>query len=308
MIAPQQFGYHTQSRDIDEVLARVPQRAFGHTTWVSQALKGCAELLAPAIASGKSRRIADAVRAIAHAPTPEQVDDVVGAACDTMLARAYAIRDTRLISKVADARTIVGRVIGEMRERAELEAVAPAMLRETVDGHVKIVGLLDERLAERLDSVGRLAARIGSALRLPAPAVLEIELAGRLHDIGMLAVPGTASAADAFDRHAIAGEAFLLGIPSLAHLAPIVRAHHERSDGRGYPDALRGAEIPLASRVIGVAAAFVDLVTETPERAAVLPHDACHELMLGAGAQFDPDVVAATLDLLNFRRRANRSA
>jgi HD-GYP domain-containing protein (c-di-GMP phosphodiesterase class II) len=307
MMASRQFG-DAQPREIDEVLARVPQRAFGHTTWVTLALKGCADHLAPAIASGKSRRIADAIRAIAHAPTPEQVDDVVGAACDTMLSKAYAVRDSRLIANVTGARTIIGRVIGEMRERAELDAVAPAMLRETVDGHVKIVGLVNERLAERLDSVGRLAARIGSVMRLPAPAVLEIELAGRLHDIGTLALPGTTSAADAFDRHAIAGEVFLLGIPSLAHLAPIVRSHHERFDGRGYPDGLRGAEIPLASRIISVAAAFVDLVTESAAQKAVLANDACHQLTLGAGAQFDPDVVAATLDLLNFRRRANRSA
>jgi response regulator RpfG family c-di-GMP phosphodiesterase len=284
MIASNQFARYAQRRDADRVLARIPQRAFDDTAWVTLAIKSCAQHLAPAIVLGKPHDIANAVRAIAHAPTLEQLDDVIGAACDAAVSEAYAVRDTRLISNIASARSVIGTVISEIRERKEREVIAPTVLRETVDGYVKIVALLDKSIAERL------------------------ELAGRLHDIATLTLPGTACATESFERHPVVGEAFIRSVPSLAHLAPIVRSHRERFDGKGYPDGLQGAEIPLSSRIISVAAAFVDLVTESPERAAVLPYDACHELSLAAGTRFDPDVVAATLHLLRVRQRTNRSA
>jgi HD-GYP domain-containing protein (c-di-GMP phosphodiesterase class II) len=308
MIASNQFARYAQRRDADRVLARIPQRAFDDTAWVTLAIKSCAQHLAPAIVLGKPHDIANAVRAIAHAPTLEQLDDVIGAACDAAVSEAYAVRDTRLISNIASARSVIGTVISEIRERKEREVIAPTVLRETVDGYVKIVALLDKSIAERLEAVGNLAARIGSTMHQPASTILDIELAGRLHDIATLTLPGTACATESFERHPVVGEAFIRSVPSLAHLAPIVRSHRERFDGKGYPDGLQGAEIPLSSRIISVAAAFVDLVTESPERAAVLPYDACHELSLAAGTRFDPDVVAATLHLLRVRQRTNRSA
>jgi len=308
MIASPQVGSYAQRRETDNVLARIPQRAFGNTAWVTLAIKSCAQHLAPAIASGKAYRIARAVRAIAHAPTVEQLDDVIGAACDAALSEAYATRDSRLISNIGSARSVIGNVIAEIRERSEREVADAAVLRETVDGYVQIVALVDKGLAERLDAVGNLATRIGSTMQLPASTLLEIEFAGRLHDIGTLTSMGAARAASSFECHPVIGETFLQSIPALAYLAPIVRSHRECFDGTGFPDGLRGAEIPLASRIISVAAAFVDLMTETPTRAVVLPNDACHELSLAAGTRFDPDVVAATLHLLRVRQRTNRSA
>jgi HD-GYP domain-containing protein (c-di-GMP phosphodiesterase class II) len=308
MIASNEFASYVLRRKTDKALARVPQRAFGDTAWVAVALQSSTQYLAPAIASGNPHRIANAARAIAHAPTAEQINDVIGAACEAVLADAYASGDADLISNVAGARSVIGTVISEIRERSERERIAPALLRETVNGYIQIVALLNERLAERLDAVGLLAARIGSAMHLPASTVLDIEFAGRLHDIGALSFPGTTSRAEATESHSIAGETFLRNIPSLAHLALIVRSQAERFDGLGKPDGLRGAEIPLASRIVSVAAAFVGSVTDSPLRAAARPDDACHELLLAAGTRFDPDVVAATLHLLRVRQRTNRSA
>jgi HD-GYP domain-containing protein (c-di-GMP phosphodiesterase class II) len=149
-------------------------------------------------------------------------------------------------------------------------------------------------------------------MKLPSDVILAAEFAGRLHDIGMIGVrrstrPTTVSirkrSLDNLKGHPIAGAAFLEGIPSLAHLAPAVRSHHERYDGHGYPDGLRGDEIPLVSRIISVAAAFVNLVTGASHFKAMLPNDACRELAVRAGTEFDPDVVTATLHLLRFRQR-----
>jgi HD-GYP domain-containing protein (c-di-GMP phosphodiesterase class II) len=238
------------------------------------ALKSCIEHLVPAIGSGDAHRVANTVRAIAHAPTLEQVDDVITAACDAVLSDAYAARDPRSISLVADARTVIGLVIAELRERSEREAVAPYLLRETVDGYVRLVALVNKRIAERLDAVGNLAVRIGSVMQLSAPDLLDIELAGRLHDIGMLSVAGAASVEDVITDHVVAAENFVKSVPSLAHLA----------------------------------AAFVDLVTGSTAHKAALPNRACQKIAVAAATRFDPDVVAATLHLLRFRHRTNRSA
>jgi response regulator RpfG family c-di-GMP phosphodiesterase len=301
MIASEGFTGRLRRRAVDVTLAHLPQRSFGDTAWVTLALQNCAQYLTPAIQSGNSHRIASAVRAIAHAPSAEQIDDVVGAACDTLLSEAYAARDARQISQIANTRAIASDVITELRERQERDGYAPALVRETVDTYVRIVGLLDVRIAQRLDAVGHLAVRIASTMHLPASTVSEIELAGRLHDIGALATGDK-------ERRPLAGEAFLKSVPSLAFLAPIVRSYTERFDGSGYPDGLAAEEIPLASRVIAVAVAFVDMVTESGSREAVLPATACRKLAVAAGTQFDPSVVSATHQLLRFRQRTNRSA
>jgi response regulator RpfG family c-di-GMP phosphodiesterase len=288
-------------------LSAVPLRAFGDTAWVTLALESCRRHLTPAIHSGKSHRIANAVLAVAHAPTPEQVDDVVGAACDTMLAEAYAARDSRLVSNVANARPVIETVMAELRERRQRDALAPALLRETVDAYLRLIALLDKRAAQRLEAVGDLAARIGYTMHQSSSVLLDIELAGRLHGVGMLS-PAALPSALAAGEHAVIGETFLQSVPALAHLAPIVRSYQERFDGLGFPDGLSGDEIPFASRVIGVAAAFVDLITGSPEHEAVLPATACRKLQAAGGTRFDPRVVAATLQLLRFRQRTNRSA
>ncbi len=225
-----------------------------------------------------------------------------------MLAEAHLRRDTSLVAHIDSARFVIGEVVAELREKTEREAVAPALLRETVDAYVHIVAMLNRTLAERLDAVGALAARIGSEMGLDTSALLDTELAGRLHDIGTLTIPGMVCAANAFERHPVAGAAFLENVPSLKHLAPIVRSHHERFDGRGYPEGLCGAEIPLAARIIAVAATFVDLVSESPVHEAFLPNRACHQISLASGTQFDPDVVNATMHLLRYRQRTRRSA
>jgi HD-GYP domain-containing protein (c-di-GMP phosphodiesterase class II) len=297
----------TQSADIGNIhgpLSRVPARAFGESDWVTLALENCAAYLEPAIASGKPYRIANAIRAVAHAPTPEQVDDIVDAVCDHMLAEAYTNRNSRMITAVADARTVVEGVLAEINEQSERAALEPALLRETIDGFVRMAGLSDKRLADRLDAVGSLAARIAAAMHVPRSMVLNAEFAGRLHDIGLMSVPKERG----LKTHSIIGESFIAAVPSIAHLAPIVRSHHERYDGSGFPDGLRADEIPLESRIICVAAAFIDLITETSRHKAISPQDACEELAGHTGSKFDPDVVTATLHLLHYRQRTNRSA
>ena len=94
-------------------------------------------------------------------------------------------------------------------------------------------------------------------------------------------------------RHTIIGERIIAGAPALAQVSRLVRASHERWDGTGYPDGLRGPDTPIGSRIISVCDAFDAMVSERPYKAGRSTSDALTELRRCKGTQFDPDVVNA---------------
>lgn len=133
-----------------------------------------------------------------------------------------------------------------------------------------------------------------------------ISLAARLHDIGKVAVPDailrkagrlTEEEWATMRKHPEVGADVLRRIPSLRSCAPLVRSHHERYDGAGYPDGLVGDEIPLGARVISAADAFDAMVSGRPYREAIGRAAALAELQRCAGTQFDPRVVEAIIRL-----------
>jgi HD-GYP domain-containing protein (c-di-GMP phosphodiesterase class II) len=132
--------------------------------------------------------------------------------------------------------------------------------------------------------------------------VKRVGLAAELHDIGKAAVPDEILDKpgplddrewEFMHRHTVIGERILLAAPSLAPAAALVRSSHERFDGAGYPDHLRGEAIPLGSSIIAVCDAYDAMISERPYRLAMTPEDALVELESCAGTQFDPDVVTA---------------
>jgi len=149
-----------------------------------------------------------------------------------------------------------------------------------------------------------LAIQIAEQLRgtdLEPDAVFQGAL---LSDVGLLAVPARIlykpgpldeSEWQVFQLHTATSEGILLETPGLQGIARVVRHHHERFDGLGYPDKLAGSEIPLASRVIAVARAYIALTTDLPYRAAFPKDQAITSIHESAGADFDPDVVEAFL-------------
>ena len=94
-------------------------------------------------------------------------------------------------------------------------------------------------------------------------------------------------------RHTIIGERIIAGAPALAQVSRLVRASHERWDGAGYPDGLKGTDTPIGSRIIGVCDAFDAMVSERPYKAGRSTSAALAELRRCSGTQFDPDVVEA---------------
>src|SRR5581483_7053462 len=147
------------------------------------------------------------------------------------------------------------------------------------------------------------------AERVAPELVLDPQLAYgfRLHDIGMIGVsnatlmkPGalTPDEVDEIREHPWLGERIVAPVPALGGLArQVIASHHERWDGSGYPRGLRGAEIPLAARIFAVVDAYDAMTNDQPYRAALAADDARTELRTRAGLDFDPDVVAAFLEL-----------
>jgi HD-GYP domain-containing protein (c-di-GMP phosphodiesterase class II) len=175
-----------------------------------------------------------------------------------------------------------------------------------VAGHVAALAaamdLRDRRTAEHSEDVVGLARLVGQMLQLDAAAMIELEFAARLHDVGKIRVPDSVlnkpGPLDAEERaimrcHSAWGAETLSSVAGLEVVATIVRFHHERWDGRGYPDGLRGARIPLASRIIAVCDAFGAMTCDRPYRPSVDACEAVAELRMGAGTQFDPAVVDA---------------
>jgi len=155
--------------------------------------------------------------------------------------------------------------------------------------------------------VARMAAEVAREMGLSEQQVLEIEYAAALHDIGKIGVADSilrkAAPLDEGEwkdmrRHSELGYEILKGIDFLRDAAEIVWAHHERYDGRGYPQRLVGEEIPLGARVFGVVDAYDAMTSRRPYRQAMSRDHACIEIERNSGTQFDPAVVQAFLAMV----------
>jgi HD-GYP domain-containing protein (c-di-GMP phosphodiesterase class II) len=150
--------------------------------------------------------------------------------------------------------------------------------------------------------VERLSSGLGRRLGLPARSLSDLAYAAELHDIGKVGVPDAVLLKrgplvdgewEVVKSHSSWGCDLLRKVPGLERVAVIVRHHHERFDGTGYPDGLMGDDIPVESRILAVVDAFVAMTEERPYRAARHPELAAAELRAQRGIQFDPLVLDA---------------
>jgi len=153
------------------------------------------------------------------------------------------------------------------------------------------------------------AVAIARKIGLNADRLQAIEVGAMMHDIGKIGVPDgilrkpgklTAREMEVVKRHPVIGEEILAPMQHPLFDIPrlIVRSHHERMDGKGYPDGLRGEEIPFEARIAFISDAFEAMTSERPYRNALTPEQACEELRRNAGTQFDPDLVPVLCDLM----------
>jgi ribonuclease P protein subunit RPR2 len=207
----------------------------------------------------------------------------------------------------ADAQALqLERYAADLRETFKAERTQRSRLQESYKATVRALSNAVEardsytgKHAERVAAYGLAIARSMGSRLAEDPT---IEFGFLLHDVGKVAVPDailykpealTDEERALMSRHPVIGAQILRGIEFLGEAKAVVRHHHERWDGRGYPDGLVGAEIPLAARVFAVADTLDALTTDRPYREACSIPFAREVIQAGAGTQFDPVVVQA---------------
>jgi len=200
--------------------------------------------------------------------------------------------------------------IGALLSGFEHEERAQRLYRETLASLSNALEAKDAVTSQHTEEVVRLAVAVAAELDLDLDAVRNVELGAVLHDIGKVRVPEsilnkTGKLTDeewkVMRTHPEVGEHILRPIQSLNAILPIVRHHHERWDGTGYPDKLAGRAIPLGARIVSVCDAYRAMTEDRPYRAALSNQEARKELHEGAGGQFDPDCVEAMIRALDRR-------
>jgi putative two-component system response regulator len=197
-------------------------------------------------------------------------------------------------------------------ERVELVARVRSALRlkavyNTLDSAEQVIFALaaaveakDPLTEKHTQRVAESARHLGARWGLPEVALDALYRGGIIHDIGKIGVPDAillkpggldADETARMQSHVVIGENIIRPLHSLSMLLPIIRHHHERFDGRGYPDGLHAREIPRLAGIVAVCDAFDALVNDRPYRARLPIDHALAVLVDGAGHQWDPEVV-----------------
>ncbi|HEY4440571.1 MAG TPA: HD domain-containing phosphohydrolase [Candidatus Elarobacter sp.] len=205
--------------------------------------------------------------------------------------------------------------------RAEVERLAarPRLVREgaaheaideidvALDDLMTRLDNADVLTAEHSRAVSAWCSRLARRLALARHDAVHVTRSGLVHDIGKITTPNDILNAprslsedemDIMRGHAVAGAKIVSETALVAHLTPVVRGHHERFDGRGYPDGMAGGAIPTAARIVAVADAFNAMIGRRPYRPPFSPTVALERLEAARGTQFDPIIVDAMIDVV----------
>jgi HD-GYP domain-containing protein (c-di-GMP phosphodiesterase class II) len=182
---------------------------------------------------------------------------------------------------------------------------------ETITALARAVEARDDYTGGHIERVRRYSLQVGESLGLTQEQLRHLEFGAVLHDVGKIGVPdGVLGKPGPLEQnewqvmrtHPEIGRRVLQGIAFLEPTVEAVASHHERWDGRGYPNGLSGDQIPLAGRIVGVVDAYDAMVTDRPYRRGLPLSVAISEIEKGRGTQFDPDI--ALVFLLSGQRLA----
>lgn len=185
-------------------------------------------------------------------------------------------------------------------ERKHAEEMASLHLR-SIEALALAIEAKDHLTHEHLRRVRVYALALGEALGLTAPELEALRAAALLHDIGKLAVPEhiiskpgrlTPEEFEKMKIHPVVGAEILERVQFPYPVAPIVRAHHEKWNGSGYPDGLRGEQIPIGARILAAVDCLDALASDRQYRPALPLHEAMAVIQAGAGKEYDPQVVS----------------
>jgi putative two-component system response regulator len=206
---------------------------------------------------------------------------------------------SEFVAAVARALERSSRAQYELRQRLFTPTLAGALANAIEAREASLQGHC-ERLAA-------LAVRLGAELGLGRAELENLRVGAILHDVGKIGIPDRIllkpDALDADETalmrtHTVIGDGMLEPLELLDGVRPVVRHHHERWDGTGYPDGLSGEEIPVAARIVAVADAIEAMSADRPYRRALPPADVMRELETGRGRQWDPAIVDAVIELI----------
>jgi len=188
---------------------------------------------------------------------------------------------------------------------------AEARLRkETVEAVLKMAESIDYRdtgTYEHSERLTQLSTRLATALGLAPEHVEEIALASKVHDLGKIGIsndillktgPLTPEERAIMEEHPVIGANILASYSAFKGSMPIVRHHHERWDGNGYPDGLKGEQIPVGARILTVVDSFDAMTSDRPYRKGLPVREAVDRLKDGMGGQFDAQICAAFIQML----------
>jgi HD-GYP domain-containing protein (c-di-GMP phosphodiesterase class II) len=191
-------------------------------------------------------------------------------------------------------------------ESAELLRKQRELFYATITMLAQAVELRDEYTGGHTHRVTQYSHLLGQRMELTPEQLNWIRVGTPLHDIGKIGIDDsilrkteklTAAEFEIMKTHTTKGAKMLEQVVDLAPVIPIVRSHHERWDGRGYPDGLLAENIPLLARIVGVADAFDAMTSNRPYRQAITPETAFAEIEKQKGKQFDPVAADAFLDI-----------
>ena len=209
--------------------------------------------------------------------------------------------------RIDDAIVGIGIVVVDVTEQFESEAARMELTHTAVAAIGATVEVRDPYTSGHQDRVAAMSAAIARELGLDTFAVEGIHLAASIHDIGKIAVPseilnksGSLRSAEfeLIKNHSQIGYDIIAGIAFPWPVADMILQHHERFDGSGYPDGLRGEEITIGARIIAVADVFEAMSSHRPYRASRGVSVALDEIRSGGGSSYDPNVVDAFLRLI----------
>ena len=214
--------------------------------------------------------------------------------------------------RMRDIPIIVERNLERKRlEKDRLSERSGRILFQAITSLLTAVDAKERCTAQHSRRVADISLQIGAALQQPEAEMRVLELAAWMHDVGKIGTPDailrkpgglTDDEWQVMREHAAKGGEIIAQIEDLRYLASVIRHHHERYDGTGYPDRLRGDAIPLLSRIIAVADAFETITSDRGYRSSRPVSVAVDELKRHSGTQFDPVVVETLLRLLESGR------
>lgn len=224
--------------------------------------------------------------------------------------RALKRRDTLLENRELNRwlkEEVTTRTAELHRSRQKLERISVA----TLEALVNALEAKDPYMRGHSARVADLSATIAAQLGMSDEEVEHVRVGGRLHDVGKIGTreavlnkegPLTPEEFEHVQQHVVIGSQILAPLPHLEGIIAMVRSHHERWDGTGYPDGLRGEEIPIGARIIGAAEVYDALCSSRPYQEKLSPDQAVGRIAELAGTVLDPKVFEALAAVVGRRR------